>query len=383
MRFAIDAHTIGCRLTGNEVYVRNLLAGFDLLEHDAEFLAYVAAGDLNGSVPPRFARRDVSRSPWLRLGFDLTRNLLRDRPDLLHVQYTAPLRCPVPVVVTVHDVSFEDHPEFFPAWRRRQLRLTVPRTLRMAAGVITGSEFSRRAMARAYGLKPAGITVVPNGVSPVFRPLPPERAKSRVASGLGVVGPFVLTVGEMQPRKNQIGLIHAFAEALRLDPRLPHTLVITGKETWFSSRVRREAERSGVSGRIRFTGFVSDEDLIFLYNACDLFVLPSFYEGFGLPLLEAMACGKAVACSNASALPEVAGRAAVLFDPHNSAQMGDAILRLLSDRGLRRRMERLGLARAAQFSWRETARRTLEVYYSALGFSRRQAVRPDPASVLS
>lgn len=367
MRFSVDAHAIGCRLRGNEVYVRNLLASFAALEDDAEFLAYLSATDVNGWVPARFDRRAIARNPFLRLGYDLSRNLRQDRPDLIHVQYTAPLDCPVPVVVSVHDVSFVDHPEYFQFLRARQLRWTVRRTVRMAAKVITGSEFSRASIARVYALDPSEIAVVPNAASPIFRPIASDTARARVLDRFGLAAPFLLTVGDLQPRKNQVGLVHAFAALVRAHPRLPHNLVMAGKETWFSDRVRKAAQESGVADRIHFTGFVSDQDLLSLYNACEVFVFPSFYEGFGLPVLEAMACGRAVACSSASALPEVADSAAILFDPCSSSEMTRAITDLVLDSELRARMEKLGLNRASQFSWRRTAESTLEIYHDVVG----------------
>lgn len=173
----------------------------------------------------------------------------------------------------------------------------------------------------------------------------------------------MLSVGDLQPRKNQIGLIRAFARLVRAYPQLKHNLVLAGKATWFADRVHAAAAESGVADRIQFIGFVSDPDLLQLYNACDLFVFPSFYEGFGLPALEAMACGRAVVCSNTSALPEVVDGAAILFDPYAVDQMVRALADLLLDSELRARMERLGLQRAAHFSWQKTAQRTLEVFY--------------------
>jgi len=365
MLLAIDAHAIGCRLTGNEVYVRNLLAGLAALGADCRILAYVTASNLNGALPPGVERRQIARNPVVRLGYELSRKLRRDRPDLLHVQYTAPLNCPVPVVVTVHDVSFLERPEFFPLLRVQQLRFTVERTVRSAAMVITGSRFSCEAIQRAYALAPEKVTVVPNAAAPIFRPLDCEHAARQVAGKLGIRRPFILTVGDLQPRKNHIGLIEAFAAAKRADPGLPHSLVLAGKPTWFAPRIYEAAERSGLSAEIHFTGFISDEDLLLLYNACEFFVFPSFYEGFGLPLLEAMACGRAVACSNATACPEVAGPAALFFDPNSIDQMASAMLELAGNEKLRSRLEELGQERAAAFSWRLSAEMTLEAYRKA------------------
>ncbi|HLH17275.1 MAG TPA: glycosyltransferase family 1 protein [Bryobacteraceae bacterium] len=363
MQFAVDAHAIGRHLTGNEVYVRSLLNAFGARERDCEFVAYVSAEEAWRYLPSRIRTRRVAANPFLRLGFDLGMKVRQDAPDLLHVQYTAPLACPVPVVVSVHDVSFLEHPEYFTPSRARQLQWTVRRTVKRAARILTGSDFSRAAILKVYGdLEEDQVVVVPNAAAPEFRPIPRETAAAVVRERFGIAGPLVLSVGDLQPRKNQIGLIGAFSRLVKQYPQLRHTLLLAGKETWFAERVRQAARSSGVEDRIRFSGFVSDDDLLQLYNACDLFVFPSFYEGFGLPALEAMACGRAVACSNTSALPEVVDGAAILFDPYSMDQMVRALRDLLLDDELRRRMERLGLQRAAHFSWQKTAERTLDVY---------------------
>jgi glycosyltransferase involved in cell wall biosynthesis len=181
-----------------------------------------------------------------------------------------------------------------------------------------------------------------------------------------MAAPFILSVGDLQPRKNHVGLIEAFAGLIHSHPHLPHELVLAGKETWFAGRVRDAAKNSGVADRIRFLGFVSDDDLLHLYNACELFCFPSFYEGFGLPVLEAMACGAAVACSNTSAIPEVADGAALLFNPYNADEITRAMLDLIALPELRARMCRLGSQRATQFSWQKTAHETLAVYYNVI-----------------
>lgn len=364
MRFAIDAHAIGRHLTGNEVYVRSLLRSFAALDHESDFVTYFSADDARQWTAERFQARQVSPNPFVRLGVELAMKLRQDRPDLVHVQYTAPLGCPVPVVVSVHDVSFLVHPEYFPKLRALQLSWTVARTIRNATRILTVSDFSRDSIVEAYGEDCARkIVVVPNGAGSGFRPISRESAALAVRTRLHIATPFLFTVGDLQPRKNQIGLIRAFAELVRAYPQFPHHLVLAGKDTWFSPRVREAARQSGVADRILFAGFVSDEDLLHLYNACDLFIFPSFYEGFGLPVLEAMACGRAVACSRTSSMPEVADGAGIMFDPYSSSEMVRAMADLLLDAELRARMERLGLQRAAHFSWRETAQRTLEVYW--------------------
>ena len=374
MRFSVDAHAIGQHLTGNETYVRNLLNCFAALDGKAEFVAYLSRENAFAEVPERFQKRRVAVNPFLRLGFDLPRRLRQDRPSLLHVQYTAPVFCPVPIVVSVHDVSFLEHPEYFTSFRALQLRYTVQRTVRSAAAILTPSEFSKRQILDAYGLPEEKVVVLPIGVSSAFHPVAREVAQRSVQSTFGF--PFVLTVGDLQPRKNHVGLIGAFTRMVKTFPQLPHHLVIVGKETWHAPAIRAAAKKSGIAHRIHFTGFVDDDHLHRLYGACDLFVYPSFYEGFGLPILEAMACGRAVACSNTSAMPEVADSAAILFDPSSEQDLMFAMRDLLLNPELRARMERLGAQRAATFSWESTAAKTLELYYAIAG---RSVPAPAPA----
>jgi glycosyltransferase involved in cell wall biosynthesis len=373
MFFSVDAHTIGCHLTGNEVYIRNLLNEYAELDGSSLFLTYISKPAAAAMIPEQFIKRRVSPNPFKRLGIDMPTSLRRERPDVLHVQYTAPLACSVPLVVSVHDISFLEHPEYFTNFRAAQLKLTVRRTVKAAARILTPSEFSRRAIIDAYAVPDEKVVTIPNAVSPVFRPIQREVAAHWVERQFGVRTPFILTVGDVQPRKNHVGLIHAFEEMIRAHPHLTHSLVLVGKETWYSPVVRRLAERSPVSERIRFTGWVSDEDLRHFYGACDFFVFPSFYEGFGIPILEAMACGRAVAYSNTSAMPEVANAAAIHFDPYSVPEIARAMQDLALDAELRQRMERLGTQRASLFSWTRTARKTLEVYASVAG--KRSAMR--------
>ena len=387
MRFSVDAHAVGRKLTGNEVYIRCLLNEAAALGTGNELIAYVSEPGAEHQLDRRIQCRQVSRNPFKRLGWDLGRHLRHDRPDLVHIQYTGPLFSPVPMVATVHDVSFVERPEFFPRARAFQLQRTVPRTIQMAAAILTPSEFSSRAIQRVYGTPPEKIHVVHNGVASSFRPVAREVARAEVGERFSIPGPYILTVGDLQPRKNQVGLVVAFEDLMRERPELPHHLVMAGKGNWHAAEVHKRAERSFVRDRIHFTGFVSDETLLHLYGGCDLFVFPSFYEGFGIPILEAMACGRAVVCSDASATAEVADGAALLFSPFDLRAMALAMRDVLIDAELRTRMERLGQQRASQFQWKAAAAKTLEVYGSivearraAMSKSERRAAQAVPVS---
>lgn len=367
LRFAIDAHAIGQHKTGNEVYVRNLLRSFQGLDSHAEFLAYLAMPGADLEIPDGVIPRWVSRNPFVRLGWQMTSQVRRDTPALLHVQYTAPLACPVPVVVSVHDVSFLENPEFFHRARVAQLTRTVRATIARAAHVVTVSEFSRRSIERYYPDARGKTTVIPNAVSPHYRPMGAEVARKRIRAEFGIRPPYFLNVGDLQPRKNQVGLIQAFDALIAENPQLPHRLVLVGQNKWEAPLVRQAAERSRVNDRIHFTGYVNDDQLRLLYCAADAFLFPSFYEGFGIPILEAMACGCPVACSRTSAMPEVADGAAIFFDPHQPGDIVRAMRDLALDGEMRGRLGRLGQSRAAAFSWERAARQTLEVYYQVAG----------------
>ena len=192
MHFAVDAHAIGRHLTGNEVYVRSLLNAFAARGKEDAFVAYVSTEAARQSIPGRIQTRRISANPFLRLGFELARKVREDRPDLLHVQYTAPIGCNVPVVVSVHDVSFLEHPEYFPRFRALQLQWTVRRTVDSAARILTGTEFSRRSILKVYGdLDEDKVVVVPNAAASEFRPISRQAAAANVRDRFSIAAPYI------------------------------------------------------------------------------------------------------------------------------------------------------------------------------------------------
>jgi glycosyltransferase involved in cell wall biosynthesis len=361
MRAAIDARTLGAPKTGDRTYCLNLLRGMAALRPEGEFLLYVdRETGLPDGLPPNFEPVLLTAPVrWLWTPWSLPWDLRRRAAGLLHVQYIIPPAAPCPIITTIHDISFRRHPEWFPLKHRALLNLLIPLAAQNAAHVITGSEFTRADLIDAYDLPPEKVTVTPYAADPIYRPIDPEEARRAVKQRFGLRGPFVLAVGVLQPRKNLPRLIRAFARVAR---DVPHTLALVGKPGWAHEELQQAAAASGLGSRLQFTGYVPDADLPFLYNAAALFVYPSLYEGFGIPPLEAMACGTPVVTSNVTSLPEVVGDAALTVDPTDEAALADAIRQALTDEPLRAQLRTAGLARAAAFSWERTAAETLGVY---------------------
>jgi glycosyltransferase involved in cell wall biosynthesis len=263
-------------------------------------------------------------------------------------------------VVTIHDISFEHYPQFFSPRDRLILKTLVPLSARRAAHILTVSQHAKREIVERYGLSPDKITVTYEAAGEQFRPIadPASLQVVRAKYGIGD-SPFALALGNLQPRKNIARLVEAFAQ---YRSPLPTSLVVAGKAQWRESEVFRAVQRAGLAGRVIFPGYVDDADLPALYSAATVFVYPSLYEGFGLPPLEAMACGTPVISSNAASLPEVVGDAALLIDPNDTAALAQALHTVLAEPALHADLRRRGFDRAAQFSWQRCAAETLAVY---------------------
>jgi glycosyltransferase involved in cell wall biosynthesis len=288
-------------------------------------------------------------------------------PDLLFVPaHVLPLWSPRRTVVTTHDLGYLRYPEAHPLSRRLYLRSSTRWNAWRATRILADSEATRRDIV-TYCRVPAGkIDVAYLGVSPRFAPVE-DRARLRsTATRYGIDGPYLLYVGTIQPRKNLLRLIDAWAAYVASVPSTPVTLVIAGKRGWLTEQIELRAAERGIVKRVRFTGYVAADDLPALLSGAVAFLLPSLYEGFGLPVLEAQACGTPVLTSTTSSLPEVAGDAAVLVDPADTAAIREGIARLLEDVELREQLRARGLARVAGWTWERTARQTLATFKAAL-----------------
>ncbi len=361
-RIGLDVHALGGRQTGNETYARQLAAAL-LAREDAD-LDYTFFHTRPLPAPLKGAVRVVPHTPLLRLPVALPRALRRARIELAHFQYVLPPRLPCPAVVTVHDISYEAVPECFPLHERLWMSALVRDACRRAAHVLTVSEHSRRDLIERYGVPPGRVSVTHEAAGPEFRPLADDERRP-AAARLGVQRPFLLAVGNVEPRKNLARLVRCFA-GLLADRRIDHDLLLVGQTGRRGSALEADLRRLAPDGRVRRLGYVPRADLVALYGLADAFVYPSLYEGFGLPVLEAMACGAPVLASNTSSLPEVAGDAALLVDPRDDEALREALARLATEPALRAGLARAGLRRAAKFSWEALAAATTDVYRRCL-----------------
>jgi glycosyltransferase involved in cell wall biosynthesis len=276
--------------------------------------------------------------------------------------FTLPPTLPgTPTLLTVHDLSFARDPDSTSPALRRFLDAAVPRSVRRATRVLADSEATRQDLIDLYQTLPAKVAVMYSGVDSRFRPVrdPAALDSLRRKYGLGDA-PFILSVGTIHLRKNYIRLMQALARLAATDESA--RLVIAGGPGWGAETIYAETGRLGLEGRVIFPGFVADEDLPALYSAAAAFAYPSLYEGFGLPLLEAMACGTPSLTSTVSCLPEVAGDAALLVNPRDVDEMAASLKRLMDDNLLRRELVARGLGRAAEFTWERAAAQLLAEY---------------------
>ena len=428
MHIAIDAHMVGERETGNETYMLNLIRGllriagrdpkgfsWDAGEPPVEPDGLQRAEARRWGATPRFslltphperlhaALPELHDFPHaavvklrpanalLRIPFGLPAAALRGSVDVLHVTYNAPPVASCPVVVTVHDISFEHYPEFFSPRDYAILKTLVPLSARRAARVITVSQHAKREIVQRYGIDPQRVAVTYEAAAEQFQPVTDPVALQAVRSKYGIGdGLFLLALGNLQPRKNIGRLVEAFGRAVNSQQSTVNSqqwtadsdrseassencslstvhcsLVIAGKAQWRESDIFATVQAAGLEDRVMFPGYVDDADLPALYSAATAFVYPSLYEGFGLPPLEAMACGTPVICSTAASLPEVVGDASISIDPLRVDSLAQGLRDVLGSAVLRDDLRARGLRRAAQFSWDRCAAETLAVYAAA------------------
>ncbi len=372
MRIAIDARLLTGAYTGDRTYWRGLLSALTrFLNPENDRLLLFSTLPIPSNTLPESPLFEYivtpTRSERLWSLFQFPKLASAHQCDLAHTQYTVSPMFKIPVVTTVHDISFIVNPRWFPIKDRLLLRLTVPFSCRKACRVLTVSESSREDILSWLRLRPEKVIATPNGLTEGFYPIPKAEAQAFVAKHYGIQPPFVLAVGVLQPRKNLLTAIRAVHLAREQVPELQ--LVLTGKSGWGMKTIQRARHNLGDTHWLIETGYVPDEHLVWLYNACEIFLYPSFYEGFGLPPLEAMACGCAVIASNGGALPEVVGGGGLLIPPDEPGMWKEAILTFLQNPDYANRFRKSAPEQAKKFRWETAAERTLEAYRACLELS--------------
>jgi glycosyltransferase involved in cell wall biosynthesis len=357
----------GCK-SGVGYYAENLLRSMLSVapEHDYVLLSN---RDMRSTWTP-ISRETVHsksyfpvRAAWMQA---VLPGVLRSlQPDICHFpNYLAPLACARPYVVTIHDMTLFITPRYHRLKKLVLDRTLLPRVARRASAIITVSKSARADIVRHLKVPKDRVRVVMNAVGPAFEPVTDAARLAAVRSRYGLYTPYILYVGTIEPRKNLVRLIRAFARLRKGDFR--HKLVLVGQPGWRCEPIYAEVEKLGLKGEVIFTGYVPFEDLPVLYSGAESMAFPSLYEGFGLPILEAMACGTPVVTSSTSSLAEVADGAALLVDPHSVEELAGSIHRIHSYPALAAELREKGRQRAAQFTWENAARDTLHIYEDVL-----------------
>ncbi len=370
LKIGINAHLLtgqqGYRRAGIHHYIAQLLRHMALLDGPYDFTVYcnspepLADTGLTLVPSPWPVGQPVGRILWEQLAWPIS--AWRRELDLLHsMAFVSPYASLKPSVVTVYDLSFIHYKEQFPRLRQVYLAGLSRRSCRSARRVVTISESGRQDVHRQFGVPLDRIDVVSPGVDDLYQPLSPDviadfRRQKQLPEQ------FLLHVGTLQPRKNIPMLVDAFADLVDVDV----ALVLVGGKGWMYEEIFEGVRAKGLDERVRFTGYVPDAELPLWYNAASALVFPSYYEGFGMPVLEAMACGTPVIAAHTSAIPEATGDAALLFDPKDKEALHERMAAVLDDRALADKMRRKGLAQAARYTWPRAAREMLDVYGRAL-----------------
>ena len=357
-------------------YSRNLIRALAEIDTENQYTLFVAGGrgdDGLGAWPPNFRLRSIPLSDrwlhilWQRLRLPIPIQTITGPLDLFHSpDFVLPPVGRAPAILTVHDLSFMRVPECFVPGFRIYLEKAVSRAVRRARRILADSECTRRDLVDLLGVEPQRVTVLYPGVEARFRPVHEAEVLDRARIRYGLPDRFILGLGTLQPRKNFVGLIEAFAQLLAHshDVSSGLHLVIVGEKGWLAEDIPAAVTRFGLDKLVHVVGYVRDVDLPALYNLASAFAFPTLYEGFGLPVLEAMACGTPVVAADNSSLPEVIGDAELLVLTGDPQALAGALSRLLQEPAIRDRAVAAGLKQAAKFTWAESAQQLLGIYRS-------------------
>ncbi len=373
MRIALD-YTAGIRQeAGIGNYVRSLMDALIAQDKENEYILLTSgrssqerpfpeAPNVHGHnllIPDRYLN-----VLWYRWRVPLPIHLFTGKVDIYHGPdfVLPPLSSKVHKVVTIHDLAFLEHSEYAVPGLVRYLEKVVPLSVAQADAVVTISQDAARTLTKHYATPQKKIAIIPNGLRPHFRRITDPVLLGATTHKFALKHPLVLGVGTLEPRKNHMGLIRAFHEAQSNKKNRPAMLALAGGHGWLYEETKQLVADLHLEKKVRFLGRVSDLELAILYSLTDVFAFPSFFEGFGVPPLEAMACGAPVITSNTSSLPEVVGEAALTVDPHDTGALASAITRLIGNDQLREELRQKGYKRAQLYTWPDSAQKMLSLY---------------------
>jgi glycosyltransferase involved in cell wall biosynthesis len=363
----IDAsRAVASSPTGTEVYSLNVIRELLRASGDHRFRLYFRQAPLpNLGLTARNAQQRVigPRRLWTHLG--LSWEVVKSPPDVLYVPaHVLPAVRRSRAVVTIHDVGYLDYPEAYTRSRWLYLHWSTAFSAKVATLIIADSYYTKAELVRRYGVEPDKVRVVHLAHEEGLAPVEEKTTLESVRSRYGIDGDYFIYLGTIQPRKNVFGLLRAYAELASRPGKTPK-LVLVGRPGWLHEPLFRAVKDLNIESDVVFTGYVPDNDVPALLSGALALVFPSFYEGFGLPALQAMACGTPVIASNVTSLPEVIGEAGLLIDPRRPEQLADTMALIAGDDSLRRELRDRGLERASQFSWKKCAAETLSVLEEA------------------
>ncbi len=359
---------------GSETQLRNLVSKLASIDPDNEYILFTNtenSGSFNLEEPnflevrcPIPARFRPARILWEQ--FILPIQCQWHRIDLLHSPgYVCPIALPCPSVVSIHDMNYFLFPQDWSKLALWVLKILVPLSARSSSQIIAVSQSSKRHIMKILKIPEDKINVTYNGVDKIFHPHHSRREILEMKNRMGIKGNFILSVAFSHPHKNLRRLLQAYY-MLRKDKGITHQLLLAGNPGRDHLELVRTVRKLGIDQELIFTGYLPGHQMPLVYQAADLFVFPSLYEGFGLPILESMACGTPVVSSNAASLPEVVGKAGILVDPYHIDGMAGAMYQVLSDKNLAQDLIKKGLRQSKRFSWVQTAKDTLAVYKKAM-----------------
>ncbi len=349
-------------------YTRGLIGALAALDRTNRYVLFSAGRAAAERWPTNFSRRALPLTDrhlailWQRLRLPIPVELFTGRVDIFHSpDFVLPPVAAARTVLTIHDLSFMRYPECSSPPLLEYLMRSVPRSVARADLLLADSASTRQDLMELLGVPGERVRVVYAGVEGRFAPVEDKAVIGATLRRYGIQRPYILGLGTLQPRKNFVRLIQAY-DRLRHAHHLPHQLVIGGGRGWLYEEIDACIERLGLQEQVRLIGFVQDDDLPALYTAADVFAFPSLYEGFGIPILEAMACGTPVVTATTSSLPEVAGDAALMVSPTDEEALADALWRALDDTALRDTLRRRGFDQVRRFTWEAAAQQLLASY---------------------